>query len=212
LSEVLGVVLAGGENRRYGSHKALDSLGNLRIIDRVIDALSEAVDDVVLVANDPRLYNPIGLDVRPDLVRGLGVLGGIVTAVSWAAQKGCLAALVTACDMPFLSSPLLRKLATRAEAEAVTLPASRGPRGFEPLCGVYGVDCREKLELALGRSDRSVAAALTGIQTRVMPLETIEIYGDPDILFLNVNRPEDRKRAEALLTAGFPEERTAAKG
>lgn len=212
MSEVLGVVLAGGENRRYGGHKALDALGDKRIIDRVIDALSTAVDDVTLVANDTALYEPIGLDVRPDLVRGLGVLGGIFTAVSWAAEKGCRAALVTACDTPFLSSSLLRELATRAAADAVTLPASRGPRGFEPLCGVYGVDCRKELELALGRSDRSVAAALAGIETRVMPLETVETYGDPDILFLNVNRPEDRKRAEALLIAGFPEERSAARG
>jgi molybdopterin-guanine dinucleotide biosynthesis protein A len=212
LSEVLGVVLAGGENRRYGGHKALEALGDKRIIDRVIDAVSAAVDDVTLVANDAELYGDIGLDVRPDLVRGLGVLGGIFTAVSWAAERSCRAALVAACDMPFLSSPLLRELTARAEPDAVTLPESRGPRGFEPLCAVYGVECRKELELALGRGDRSVVSALANVETRIMPLETVETYGDPDLLFLNVNRPEDRKRAEALLIAGFPEGRTGARG
>jgi molybdopterin-guanine dinucleotide biosynthesis protein A len=161
LSEVLGVVLAGGENRRYGSHKALEILGDERIIDRVIDALSAAVDEVALVANDSGLYETIGLEVRPDLIRGLGVLGGIFTAVSWAAEKSCGAALVVACDMPF---------------------------------------------------DRAVIAALVNVETRIMPLERVEAYGDPGLLFLNVNRPEDRKHAEALLIAGFPEGRTAAKG
>jgi molybdopterin-guanine dinucleotide biosynthesis protein A len=212
LSEVLGVVLAGGENRRYGGHKALETLGGKRIIDRVIDAVSAAVDDVALVANDSGLYGTIGVDVRPDLVRGVGVLGGIFTAVSWAAEKSYRAALVAASDMPFLSSPLLRELTTRAEPDAVTLPASRGPRGFEPLCAVYGVECRKELELALGRGDRSVVSGLANVETRIMPLEAVENYGDPDLLFLNVNRPEDRKRAEALLIAGFPAGRTAARG
>jgi len=212
VSEVLGVVLAGGENRRYGAHKALETLGEKRIIDRVIDAVSAAVDDVALVANDAELYGAIGLDVRPDLVRGLGVLGGIFTAVSWAAERNCRAALVAACDMPFLSPPLLRELTTRAEPDAVTLPASRGPRGFEPLCAVYGVECRKELELALGRGDRAVVSALVNVETRIIPLETVETYGEPDILFLNVNRPEDRKRAEALLIAGFREGRRGARG
>lgn len=212
MSEVLGVVLAGGENRRYGSHKALEILGDKRIIDRVVDAVSAAVDEVALVANDSRLYETIGLEVRPDLIRGLGALGGIFTAVSWAAEKSCGAALVVACDMPFLSSSLLLELATRAEPDAVTLPASRGPRGFEPLCAAYGVGCRKELELALDRGDRAVISALANIETRIMPLERVEIYGDPGLLFLNVNRPEDRKRAEALLIAGFPEGRTAARG
>ncbi len=212
MNKVLGVVLAGGENRRYGSHKALETLNGKRLIDRVIDAVSGAVDDVVLVANDPEPYGTMGLAVRPDMLRGTGVLGGIFTAVSWAAERGCRAALVAACDMPFLSSPLLRELTRRAEPETVTLPASRGPRGFEPLCAAYGIECREELERALGRGDRSVVSGLANVETRIMPLETVETYGDPDLLFLNVNRPEDRERAEALLSAGFPEERTAAGG
>ncbi len=33
----------------------------------------------------------------------------------------------------------------------------------------------------------------------IIPLETVETYGDPDLLFLNVNRPSDRERAETLL-------------
>lgn len=205
MSEVLGVVLAGGENRRYGSHKALESLGGKRIIDHVIDALSATLHDVVLVANDARLYEPIGLDVRPDLVRGLGALGGIFTAVSWAVERSCRAALVAACDLPLLSPALLRELTARAEPDTVTLPASRGPRGFEPLCAAYGADCLGALELALGRGDGSIVSALAEIETRILPLEAVEAYGDPDILFLNVNRPEDRERAETILVAGFPD-------
>ena len=209
MSAVLGVILAGGENRRYGSHKALDTIGGTRIIDRVIGALAAAVDDVVLVANDKDMYGSLGLPLRPDLVPGLGVLGGIVTGVAWAGERSCSAALVAACDMPFLSPALLRELAARADPGVVILPESEGPRGFEPLCAVYGVDCRAELERALDRGDRTVISALANLETRIVPRETVERCGQPDLLFLNVNRPEDRTRADAIL-AGSPDPSAAA--
>lgn len=212
MSDVLGVVLAGGESRRYGGHKALERLGDKRIIDRVVEALSAAVDDVALVANEVERFEPLGFEVRPDLVRGRGALGGILTAVYWAAERGCRAALVAACDMPFLSPALLGELAARAEPDAVTLPASPGPRGFEPLCAAYGVECRDEIERTLDEGGRAVVSALARVRTRIVPLGTVEAYGDPEILFLNVNRPEDRERAEALLSAGFPAGRGGRRG
>lgn len=199
VQDVLGVVLAGGQNRRYGEHKALAMLGGKRIIDRAIGALSGAVCESVIVANDLGLYGSLGLDVRPDIVPDSGVLGGILTAVGWADEKGCRAALVVACDMPFLSPSLLALLAERAESDAVWTPESRGPRGIEPLCAAYGVKCREAIERTLAAGERAVISALARLPTRRLPRSTIERYGDPDVLFLNVNRPADRDRAEALL-------------
>ena len=69
---VLGTILAGGANRRYGNHKAFATVGGRRIIDRVIGAVSTAVNEVVLVANDPKLYRLLGLPVRGDLRPRLG--------------------------------------------------------------------------------------------------------------------------------------------
>ena len=196
---VLGVVLAGGDNRRFGTHKALAGLGSRRIVDYVIDAVSAAVGEVVVVANELELYGSLGLEVRPDLVRDIGSLGGIITGVSWAAERGCRAALVVACDMPLLTPTLLRELAGRAEADAAWLPASTGPRGFEPLCAAYGVGCLSFFQQTVKRGERAVVSALAQVKACVVPLEAVQAFGDPDLLFLNINRPADRERAEALL-------------
>lgn len=198
-SGVLGVILAGGDNRRFGDHKALARLGDRRIIDHVIGALKGAVEEVVVVANDRERYGGLGLETRPDRIPGCGVLGGILTGISWAAERGFRAALVVACDMPFLSAGLLRELAAQATPTAVWLPASEGPRGFEPLCAAYGVECLGEFERAVARGDRAVVSALAGVVRRFLPPESVAAFGDPAILFLNVNRHADRERAEALL-------------
>lgn len=36
------------------------------------------------------------------------------------------------------------------------------------------------------------------VRVRTIPLAEVLTFGDPEILFLNVNTPEERERAEAL--------------
>jgi molybdopterin-guanine dinucleotide biosynthesis protein A len=198
-TQALGVVLAGGGNRRYGSHKALASVAGVRLVDRVTAALGSTVDRVVLVANEIDAYSPIGLPVRPDARPGTGVLGGILTGVSWAAEDGLDLAVVVACDMPFLPASLLKELVERGGSEWITIPASDGPRGMEPLCAAYGVGCLPAIEAALDRGDRAVVSFLRDVAVRRLELEAVRRHGDPAHIFLNVNRPEDRERAERLL-------------
>ena len=61
------------------------------------------------------------------------------------------------------------------------------------------MECVGAIELALDRGDRTIVSALSGVRQVIIPLETVEAYGDPELLFLNVNRPPDRERAETLL-------------
>lgn len=206
-SRVLGALLAGGQNRRYGGEpKALATVGGAPIALRAIRALKDATDRVVLIANQPESFTSLGLETRPDLRQGRGALGGIHTAVAWAAEAGCRGALVTACDMPFLSSALLRRLAEGAGTHEVVAPASESRRGLEPLCAYYGVDCRSAIEAALERGDLHVTSFFADVAVRTLPAELVTEFGDPELLFLNVNTPEDRERAEAAARdAGAPE-------
>lgn len=208
-AQVLGTVLAGGGNRRFGSHKALATLGGVRLIDRVVEAVDEVVGRVVLVANDLGTYGGLGIPVRQDARPGTGVLGGVCTAVRWACEEGFEAALVVACDMPFLSATLLAELIGLGRRNTVAAPASDGPRTLEPLCAVYGVGCLPAIEAALDRGDRSVVAFFPEVEVRRLEREAVGRHGDPAILFLNVNRPEDRARAEVILS-GSPLRRGAA--
>src|SRR5690554_2616955 len=83
-----GAILAGGRNVRYGAPKALAELVGERIIDRVRRALEPIAPDLILIANDAEVYAPVGLPMRPDLRPGLGALGGVLTALTWAREAG----------------------------------------------------------------------------------------------------------------------------
>lgn len=196
---VLGVILAGGRNRRYeGQPKALEPVAGTLIAERAIRAMRAAADRVVLIANEPETYRALDLETRPDLRPGFGALGGIHTAVAWAAETDCRGALVAACDMPFLSADLLTRLAQGSEAGEVVAPESDSRRGLEPLCAFYGAACRPAIEAAIDREDRRVVSFFPDVRLRKLPKEEVAAYGDPAILFLNVNTPADRERAEAL--------------
>jgi molybdopterin-guanine dinucleotide biosynthesis protein MobB len=189
----LGVILAGGASRRFGSPKALARVGGRRIVDRVCDALAAAVPEVVVSANEPALFADLGLPVRVDEIAGVGALGGIHTALRWAAERGRPGALVVACDMPWISAHLLRMIADRAastSADAV-VPESGGRRGIEPLCAWYSVRCLPRVERRIGQGERRVHRLIEQISTDVIAVDDVRRAGDPGILFLNVNTVDD---------------------
>ncbi|MDT8436871.1 MAG: molybdenum cofactor guanylyltransferase [Gemmatimonadota bacterium] len=198
---VLGVLLAGGRSTRYGSPKARAQVRGVALADRALAALEGAADRVAVVANDPRDAGTSRHPVRPDVLPGRGVLGGILTAVRWAREEGRDAALVLACDMPLVPAALLRRLAERAGPGRVVLPASDGPRGMEPLCAAYGAATGPAIEDALGRGERAVISFFADVEIDVLPIDEVRRFGPPERLFWNVNRPEDRARAERWLTA-----------
>ena len=201
-ADTLAVLLAGGRNTRYGAPKALAEIGGRTILDRGLAALETAVGaDAVIVANDPEPYRSSERPIRPDVRPGTGVLGGILTAVTWARELDRAAALVLACDMPFVPSALLRRLMDEATREGLAVPASRGPRGLEPLCAVYGIGCAEAIEGALDRGERAIVSFFGDVDVRELPLAEVERFGAPHRIFFNVNRPAERRRAERLAAA-----------
>ena len=198
-SEILGVVLAGGRSMRYGSDKAFADLGGFSLARRAARVLEMVAGRVVLVANDLERHAPAGLPVRPDLITGIGPLGGLHTAVAWAAEEGLRGVVVLATDMPFVPASLLKALTGEIDPGVAAVPASRGPRGFEPLCAAYDVHCLPAIEAAIERGDRAVVSFFPDVAVRLMNLAAVSSHGDPDTIFFNVNRPEDHLRADELL-------------
>ncbi len=204
--QTLGVVLAGGRNVRYGGQaKVLETVAGVLIVRRVTRAMERATGNVVLVANELETYDSLGLDTRPDVKPGLGALGGIYTAVTWAEELGCDGALVVAGDMPFLSSALLERLVADASSGRAVVPESDSHRGLEPLCAFYGTGCRLAIEAAIARDDLRVISFYPDVELRKIPKQEVANYGDPGVMFMNVNTPEDRERAEALARGEDPE-------
>lgn len=192
-----GAVLAGGAAQRYGGlPKGLMDLGGRRILDRVVESLAAVIGEPpIVIANAPEgpTWRP-DLRTIPDVRPDCGSLGGIYTAVA----TGGGPVLCVAWDMPFVTAELLRALAKGSAGYDAYLPESDGRRGVEPLCAVYGPACRPAIERQLERGDLRAIGFHPDVQVGTLPLERVREFGDPAVLFFNVNRPEDLARAEDL--------------
>jgi molybdopterin-guanine dinucleotide biosynthesis protein A len=194
---VRGAVLAGGAARRYGGRpKGLVAVAGRRILDRVVEAVAAVTGTAPLViANAPEgsTWRP-DLRTVPDTRPGCGSLGGIYTAI----QAGPGPVLCVAWDMPFVTPGLLAALVDGSAGYDAFLPESDGRRGVEPLCAVYGPACGPAIERQLGRGDLRAIGFHADVSVGTLPLDRVRAFGDPTVLFFNVNTPEDLERAEAV--------------
>jgi molybdopterin-guanine dinucleotide biosynthesis protein A len=198
-------VIAGGGATRYGgAPKGLAEVGGRRVLDRVVEALTEATGSApLLVANAPEAgaWLP-GLLVQRDVVEGQGALGGILTAVETVGTgrtgEAVQGVLCVAWDMPFVPAGLLRELAGLLDGADAVLPESDGPRGIEPLCAAYGPACGPAIRAALARGDQRAIGFHRDIRLVRLGRDRVLQYGDPGVLFFNVNTPDDLSRAEQL--------------
>jgi molybdopterin-guanine dinucleotide biosynthesis protein A len=197
---MLGAVMAGGRNTRYGGLKAFAEVGGVRIIDRVIAALRGVTDDVVVIANNAADYEALGLPIRSDDVPGAAALGGLLTALRWAADRNAAAVITVACDMPFVSKSLLEAIARQAEATGADIcaPESGGRRGIEPLCAFYSTRCIPAIEAAIDRDDLRMIGFHADVQTAHLGHADVQRFGDPTVLFMNVNTPDELATAEMI--------------
>jgi molybdopterin-guanine dinucleotide biosynthesis protein A len=189
-----GVILAGGRASRYGgAPKGLERVGGRRVIDRVADALAPVTDSLLLIANDPAAASWLpGVRVASDVRPGCGSLGGIHASLVHAGG----AALIVAWDMPFVPSGLLAELRALGGGADVAVPESGSRRGVEPLCGYYDATCVPAIERRLDAGDYRVIGFYDDVRIARLDERAVRRHGDPSLLFLNINTPDDLELAE----------------
>jgi molybdopterin-guanine dinucleotide biosynthesis protein A len=195
---VAGAIIAGGPASRLGGvTKAFLSVGGRTIAERQLTLLRAAFGRVLVVANDPAPWAPLGVEVVPDQVAKAGPLGGIQTAL--AAAHDCDAVVCVAGDLPFVAPALIAALRDRAPGADAVAPRAAG--GIEPLCARYARSVLPAVEARVRAGELAVHAMLAALA--VGWIEGAELAAlDPDgRSFFNINTPEDLRRAEALAAA-----------
>ena len=200
-SDISVVILAGGISRRLGRDKAAEPFGDETLLHRVVRRASEAVgsNDVVIVVADTSQSERAPADIPHRLVLdalpGSGTLGGIYTGLEAARNEW---ALVVACDMPFLSAPLLRYMTGLRDGVDAVAPVIDGRP--EPTHALYSRLCIPAISQRLQAGRLKAAGFLDLVRVRYVDEDEARRF-DPELLsFFNVNRPEDL--AQAIEIAG----------
>jgi molybdenum cofactor guanylyltransferase len=168
------VILAGGLSKRMGVDKS-----RVRLVGQSMLALIRAT--VSELALRVRV-------IRKDAVPRCGPLGGIVTALS---TTRATAVLFLACDMPLVSSTLLRRLLRSSDGGVRAVFSLQQKRiGFPILLP----------RAAVGQIRSQIARRAFSIQELAVALDakTLRVAAHRAEL-LNVNTPREKREAERLL-------------
>lgn len=187
-------IQAGGQSRRMGRDKALVPLGGTPMIEIQLHALQGLAEDVLITTNHPADYAYLGVRLASDPVPGAGALAGLRTAL--AAARG-ESVLVLACDLPFVSRPLLEHLLARARQADVVIPRRGGE--FEPLLAVYSRSVLAAVDKALAAGHARMISFFPEVRVLALEPDEWERFDPEGLSFFNVNTPEELIEAERLL-------------
>jgi molybdopterin-guanine dinucleotide biosynthesis protein A len=184
------VILVGGEAKRAnGQEKYFFTYEGKTFIERLIESLTQVVDEIILVARDPeqcRRFNRIkGVRCITDIRTGTGPIGGL-HAGTLAARGDIL--FVSACDMPCVDPRVIAHLFSRINGYDAAIPRWNAEM-LEPLHAVYK---RSALIGYLENHDSlSLRTMVKGLNTLYVPIDEIRTIDHNLITFTNINKIED---------------------
>jgi len=187
--DVTGVILAGGKSSRYGTNKALAKINGIPLIENVIRVMGSLFQDLVLITNTPDEYAYLELPMYEDLIKGLGPIGGIYTALNSITND---AGFFVACDMPFLNPDLIRHLVGIRGDFDVVVPEISGK--METLHALYAGRCIPAVRKLIDVHEYQTIRIFPEVSVRYLKENEIRRF-DPELRsFFNINRPEELGR------------------
>lgn len=189
---ISGVILAGGENRRFGGNiKAKSLVGGKRIIDRILNITCGIFDEIIIVTNTPEEFSDLkNCKIVGDYFKETGPLGGIHSGMVNSSKE---AVFVFAGDMPYLSHKLIMRQIGAYNSKPSDAVIPEWTRGIEPLHAIYRRSLADKLEEHLNSSkDYNIRVFLNKIG---FTLYKPEVNADVIRAFTNINTPADVKDA-----------------
>ena len=195
--QILGVVLAGGGSRRFGSDKRAARLGGKPLIQWAIERARPQVQELLVNANsDLPVWS--ATDRIADAMPGEGPLAGIVAGLTCAKSRGFSHVASFACDTPFFPQRTVERLAQALYSSSAGYAVARCGETEHRIFAVWPVSQLAVLQTAFeegARSMRSLENWLTPVWADFPPGGGPG--GDP---FYNINTPASLCTAKHWLT------------
>lgn len=188
------LVLAGGESRRMGSHKAFLPLGSTTVMDSVLDVLRPMFRRVLVVVRENGTLVIPGVEVLADDRPERGPLVGLARGLAASDAPWCF---VVGCDMPFLRPQVIEAMAERlGECDILALSLEGW---LQPLHAFYSPRCLTAAVELLDNGVTSIRALF-----RRCKLETVTAADlaevDPGLLsFRDLDTREEYRTAQRLV-------------
>lgn len=186
ITEMSGVVLAGGESARMGRDKAWLDYGGKPLIAHQLERLSRVFSDVRISAKDAGPFVSLGYPVVTD---GIGVRAPIVgIAASLRALQRPV--FVLAVDLPLFPEILMEHVAHRLLAGDAPCVVLRSGGKINGLCAAYRPSVLDTFERNAARGELSIFQLVAECGGTIEEENAWGRLAGPEA-FSNWNRPED---------------------
>ena len=187
-NEISGVILAGGENKRFkGRNKARIKIDGSPIISSALAVLEGIFDDIIIITNKPaELEEYKKFRMAPDKYLKVGPLGGIHSALRTTCRD---AVFITACDMPLLSDSLIVSMVNKFKHSDCEVLIPQIDEFNEPLHAIYSKSVYDRLDNYLSHTNKYAIKdflTLTRVEYMVIPDSK-----NGKRVFTNINTPAD---------------------
>ena len=205
---VLGVVLAGGGARRFGSDKACAMLGGVSLIDRVCRRAAPQVDCLVINRAEKLpvvLASPY--EILNDEYAGEGPLAGILAGLSHAGRSGYSHIATFSCDTPFFPRDVVTRQWHALAAHGATVCAAREGARRHHAFALLKTECAPALTAAFDaglRDLRGIAGIVDTVEVS-FPQNAEGPHGDA---FFNINTVDDLALAGSWMAQVQPRLKT----
>lgn len=144
-------ILAGGKASRIGGrNKALLEIDGITFIQRIHQALSPVFSNTMIISNEIADFGIDNVVVYPDIIMGIGPLGGIHSALVNSIDP---AIFVVSCDMPFADSKIAVDMTTEFLKSQPQIIVPLIGTFKEPLFALYSKSLVEQIESMLSSTD-----------------------------------------------------------
>ena len=198
-NNILAVVLAGGQSKRFGEDKNQAKLGNLTLLEHVLAKVTKKFEKILIISNQNlnlKMLNSI--TIIPDCIQGnLGPLVGVLTAMKWIKKNNKQYQWIATfpSDTPFFDTSIIEKYKSRINLNESLLYFVRSNQKRHNIFGLWSVKLMDTLENDLINNNfRKVEEWADKIG-----VETINIKIDKFDPFFNINTKTDLKEAEKIL-------------
>ena len=195
ITDVTGILLAGGKSRRMGEDKRFMLVGQRTLFERTCTVLCELFEQVcIVIAQDsPPLQAEV--PVVRDLIPDCGSLGGLYTGLQLAKTQHIFLA---ASDMPFLNPDVIRYMVYLKDQADIVI--SRWETRLQPTHAVYGRDCLPVIEEMMNLHNKKIHSMIdhSALRVRVIAESEIRQIDHDGRSMFNINTPSDLEAAQSL--------------
>lgn len=177
-------ILAGGKSSRMNyNNKGFLIYKEDNFIQHIINA-GENYKEIIILANDKKLYEKFNLRIVEDIYPGHGPISGIHSALKNSTTESVLC---VACDMPLISKEVLDTLGNYSGDYEVLIPKIKSR--MQPLCSIYSKRIINKLEECIMKDENKLQKLIFDLNYKV-------IKNLDERAFFNINTPEDYRNLE----------------